>query len=242
MPASCRAATVSSTAKPSRRARATVIAVSELLWHDTQPAVRRNCTSPFCSSGRLRRTASAGDWAGADATAGCGACPSSAPAAASRSVMVVVPFLRASISAVSPFGPRTLTSAPRASNARTPSTGKASDAAARRRIGYPALVRALTSAPAATSAAVASAGPRGGAADNMSAVSVCAVRKGARAAMHPSHPVRKENASACGPIDLPSAPRSIRSRSIASSASLAASLTGVTASFCPGPFIEGLAP
>ena len=55
---------LSSTGMPALRAVETVIAVSELLWQETQPDFRRNVTSARWSSGRLRSTAARTDAAG----------------------------------------------------------------------------------------------------------------------------------------------------------------------------------
>src|SRR5262245_65523713 len=66
---SCFPATSLSTGKPLLRAAATVIAVRLLLWQETQPVLRKNVASLFCSNGMILSIAARAEAAGF----GCGA-------------------------------------------------------------------------------------------------------------------------------------------------------------------------
>src|SRR2546429_488767 len=75
-----RRAMSSSTAMPLARAAATVIAVSVLLGHDTQPDFLRNTPSVFCSNGTVRSIPARIDAAGTGFDAGAaGGGPPGAP-------------------------------------------------------------------------------------------------------------------------------------------------------------------
>src|SRR5687768_18293197 len=91
------------TATPWLRASDTVIAATELLWHDTQPDFFMKVTSACCNNGRARPTATRADPAGAYFSVGNGrAVPSTAPAFMSSFVTGVSPRIFAKFNAVIP--------------------------------------------------------------------------------------------------------------------------------------------
>src|SRR5262249_12821149 len=127
---------------------AMVIAVSVLLWQETQPDLRMKVTSVRCRSGILRSTAPRIESAGFGLSAGPADVSSSfGPALIYKPTTGVLARRLANAQAVSPFAPFAFPSAPRSIRALMVSLGRASEPAASMRIGLPPGSFALASAP-----------------------------------------------------------------------------------------------